>query len=77
MNLLTAITVLVLGTAQPVELNDANYIKVRDFLMPSTEEMAWRQIPWRPSLWQAVVDARRDDKPILLWAMNGHPLGCT
>lgn len=46
-------------------------------LRPSAAELAWRRIPWRSTLWRAVVDAHREKKPILLWAMNGHPLGCT
>jgi hypothetical protein len=24
-----------------------------------------------------VKEAQEKDRPILLWAMNGHPLGCT
>ena len=46
-------------------------------LRPKAEEEAWREIGWRPTLWQAVRDAHREHKPVLLWAMNGHPLGCT
>lgn len=38
---------------------------------------AWRKIAWRTTLGEAIVEASRDKKPILLWAMNGHPLGCT
>ena len=38
---------------------------------------AWRKIPWRRTLWEAALEAQKRDMPILLWAMNGHPLGCT
>ena len=34
-------------------------------------------ITWLPSLWDGVEKAHRAKKPILLWAMNGHPLACT
>ena len=46
-------------------------------VLPTPAELEFREIPWRPTLWEAVVEGQRDDKPILLWAMNGHPLGCT
>ncbi|NNF41754.1 MAG: hypothetical protein HKO59_13145 [Phycisphaerales bacterium] len=47
------------------------------FITPSPAETAWREIPWRASFWQGVVDAQIEGKPVLLWAMNGHPMGCT
>lgn len=49
----------------------------RAAIAPSDAEREWTTIGWRPSFWQAVLEANRTDKPVLLWAMNGHPLGCT
>jgi hypothetical protein len=46
-------------------------------VVPAAEELRWLEIPWRATLWDAVVDAHRLRRPILLWAMNGHPLACT
>ncbi len=46
-------------------------------VVPTDEEMQWRAIPWLGTLAEAVVQAHAQDKPILLWAMNGHPLACT
>ena len=46
-------------------------------VLPKEDELAWRAIPWRSTLWDGVRDAHRTRKPILLWAMNGHPLGLT
>jgi hypothetical protein len=37
----------------------------------------WRTIPWQVSLWEARQQAARQQKPIFIWAMDGHPLGCT
>jgi hypothetical protein len=51
--------------------------KVRDHVLPSKEELAWQSIAWRPTLWDGVIDAHKEKKPILLWAMNGHPLALT
>ncbi|MFT5289314.1 MAG: hypothetical protein ACI8QS_001087 [Planctomycetota bacterium] len=45
-------------------------------ILPPSEELAWERIEWRTSLGAGIVDARAADKPVLLWVMNGHPLGC-
>ena len=54
-----------------------NFAQWRDFIRPKPEEVRWQEIPWRTSLWEAAAEAQRQDKPVLLWAMNGHPLACT
>jgi hypothetical protein len=46
-------------------------------IKPSAGEDAFDRIPWRISLWEARRDAARSGKPVLLWEMDGHPLGCT
>lgn len=50
---------------------------VRAHVLPDAEEVAFRSLGWSASLWDGVVAAQETEKPILLWAMNGHPLGCT
>ena len=45
-------------------------------LQPSEDE-AWRTIPWETSLLAAQARAAAEEKPIFIWAMDGHPLGCT
>lgn len=49
----------------------------RDHILPRPEELAWQGIAWRPSFAEGLRDADRLDRPLLLWVMNGHPLGCT
>ena len=66
---------LFLALAQDV--TDETYEKLRSSILPPDEELAWRKIPWRPTFWEAVVEAQEKDRPVLLWAMNGHPLACT
>jgi hypothetical protein len=44
-------------------------------IVPAGTELAWHAVAWRPELRAALLEAGRDDKPVLLWAMNGHPLG--
>jgi hypothetical protein len=62
--------------ANPV-LDEGSFDKWRQYLAPKKEEARYGDILWRPDLWTATQEARVKDKPILLWAMNGHPLGCT
>lgn len=37
----------------------------------------WRKIPWKTDLVDAQHAAIAESKPIFIWAMDGHPLGCT
>jgi hypothetical protein len=67
-------TVVAADEFQEKELTDANYAKWRDHVLPKNWELSYRKIPWRTSFWDAVIEAQARDKPILLWAMNGHPL---
>ena len=53
------------------------FVSLHTLIKPKQTEEKWTQIPWRTSLWEARQLAARDGKPILLWEMDGHPLGCT
>jgi len=46
-------------------------------ILPTKEDEKWLSIPWRTDLTQARTDAQKENKPIFMWIMNGHPLGCT
>ncbi|MBI3270490.1 MAG: hypothetical protein HYZ53_15885 [Planctomycetes bacterium] len=73
-----AFVLLVAGTQLSAqELNEKTYASRRTFLLPKPDELRWEKIAWRPKLWDAVIEAHRVKKPILLWTMNGHPLACT
>ena len=41
------------------------------------KEAVWRTIPWKIAVLEAQQIAFKEDKPIFIWAMDGHPLGCT
>jgi len=60
-----------------VELTDRNYAAWRKHILPDTGEVAWQQIPWATTFKDGIVAADAAGKPLLLWTMNGHPLGCT
>ena len=51
--------------------------KLHALIKPRKSEDRWAEIPWLASLWQARQEAAKQGKPILLWEMDGHPLGCT
>ena len=58
-------------------LNTDNYKMWKDFIKPTEKELVWAQIPWRSTFYDGLIDADNSQKPLLLWVMNGHPLGCT
>nr|CAA9263922.1 hypothetical protein AVDCRST_MAG63-2582 [uncultured Armatimonadetes bacterium] len=64
-----------LAAAPPDLGDDATYRTWRDKLLPSAQEDAWRRIAWRPTFWDAVREARQQDRPVLVWLINGPGLG--
>lgn len=52
---------------------DAKIASVR----PTGAEEKWLSVPWRTNLMHARQEAQEAGKPLFLWVMNGHPLGCT
>lgn len=46
-------------------------------IAPAKDEQGWLQIPWETDLTAARRKAVAQNKPIFLWEMDGHPLGCT
>lgn len=62
----------------PQQAPDQNtFAAWRDHLAPAAIEDRWQQIPWQPSISQGLRQAAATNRPMLLWLMNGHPLGCT
>ena len=59
------------------ELKDESFDTWYSYILPKESELAWRTVGWRGTLGEAWLEAREKDRPILLWAMNGHPCGCT
>ncbi len=58
-------------------LNDDNFADYKAKIGPQDFDHAWQQIDWLTSYRTGLEVASRQKKPILLWVMNGHPLGCT
>ena len=62
---------------QPFDLNEKTYDMWQEFIRPTKDELAWAEIPWKSTFYDGLVESDREQKPLLLWVMNGHPLGCT
>jgi len=52
-------------------------VRWREHLRPSDDEEGYRRIDWIPSFAEGMRAASERRRPLLLWLMNGHPLGCT
>lgn len=59
------------------QLSDASVDEVHATIWPTDREMKWRNIRWHTELEDAQDEARKLQRPILLWTMNGHPCGET
>ena len=58
------------------EFDEATFKQLLKELQPAPDE-PWRTIPWKIALLDAQQTAAKENKPIFIWAMDGHPLGCT
>jgi hypothetical protein len=63
--------------AGDLDLTETGWRSFKEKILPAREELAWQAIGWRTSFQRALAEAQEKDRPVLLWAMNGHPLGCT
>jgi len=63
--------------AQEPALTDANFGNWQERLKAKESELVWQNLPWLTSFHEGLMQAAKEDKPLLLWVMNGHPLGCT
>jgi len=75
--MLAAIYLLLGGVQAPSAPDAENYRQWLKFIQPDAKEQAYKEIDWRNRFWPAVQEAKQLGRPILLWTMNGHPLGCT
>ncbi|MFM1873614.1 MAG: hypothetical protein RL398_3036, partial [Planctomycetota bacterium] len=51
------------------------YARLLREVAPSPEA-PWRTVAWRTDLLAAQREAAASDKPLFVWAMDGHPLTC-
>jgi hypothetical protein len=76
MLLLSLSPVALMGDATIAQhLHDRSFAVWREYILPKPKELVYAQIDWKLSFWEGVVAAQQQDKPILLYAMTGHPCG--
>lgn len=59
--------------AMPLE----QFTQLHASVAPQGDTERWTEIPWMLDLNAAREKAARERKPLLMWVMDGHPLGCT
>ena len=74
---LIAAALLASSSLAAQELKQETFDTWYSHILPKPSELTWRTIGWRGTLGEAWLEAQEKDMPILLWAMNGHPCGCT
>ena len=57
-----------------LKLKDLDSLKT--LVKPRVEETKWEEIPWMVDLWDARTKAAQTGKPLMLWEMDGNPMGC-
>jgi len=70
-----AFPAILAGAGDPIA--PEQFGRLHALIKPKASEEKWAQIPWLTDLWEARQRAAAEGKPILLWEMDGHPLGCT
>lgn len=71
---------LAAAQAQAIELPALEVSELaawRAHIRPQAEEVAYESIPWLSEFSEGLQAASDEGKPLLFWAMNGHPLGTT
>lgn len=58
-------------------LNTKTWTAWRDHIAPRAQEERWQAIAWDDNITAGIKTADATNRPMLLWLMNGHPLGCT
>ena len=58
-------------------LDENQFQTLHAAVTPRGESEQWTEIPWETDLTTARQKAAREQKPLLMWIMDGHPLGCT
>lgn len=70
-----ALLALTLAASPDLEAQDLSTWAAK--IRPSAEEARFQELDWAPTFLDGVRRAGEEQKPLLFWAMNGHPLGCT
>ena len=62
--------------SRSLELTQERFEQLHREVRPNDQD-PWRTIPWQTKVLEGQQLAAESQKPIFIWAMDGHPLGCT
>lgn len=65
------------ATNGPGEISPSHFKELTALCTPGKSSPGWLELDWEIDLWKARQLAAAAGKPIFLWEMDGHPLGCT
>ncbi len=77
--LVASVLALALATNSSVpepRLDAAGFERLRREILPESSER-WLSVPWYTDLLAARDVAAGLNRPLFLWAMNGHPIGAS
>ena len=60
----------------PPELTAETFGDLFEHCRPKPQTERWTEVQWETDLWPARQRAAQEGKPLFIWAMNGHPVGC-
>ena len=66
-----------LTTPGSAEITSDQFLQLTKLCSPAERASGWLELDWEIDLWKTRQRAAREGKPIFLWEMDGHPLGCT
>lgn len=61
--------------AAPERLTDQSYPEVRKHVELRPGDLRFQQVDWRDRVLDGVVQAQKEDKPLVLWLYFGDPRG--
>jgi len=64
------------ATPVPEQMTAEKQAALLKVIRPCEGEDAFDKIAWLTTFQEAREKAAKEGKPILLWEMDGHPLGC-
>ena len=59
------------------DISKSQFEQLTELCTTEKKSSGWLTLNWEIDLWKARQRAAREGKPIFLWEMDGHPLGCT
>ena len=71
---LLASTLFVAAVQEAEKLNEDRFLELMQTIVPVEKSTS---IDWQVDLLAAQKVALEQSKPIFIWSMDGHPLGCT